>query len=147
MVSPSSPRLQVENLLNTVSCEDMVAALGPLREAESPKKGAEVIESDAGIRRAPQHSHENRLAHTSLCTHSPKAPRSAFGQGPGATSMHGLASQLHLQLKCDVFVGIITCQLRRLVIANLGLDFGSVGSHVSPGVYQILRPQRGICHQ
>ena len=46
----------------------MVAAFDPLREAEPVKESAEVIEADAGIRRAPQYSHQNRLGHTSLCT-------------------------------------------------------------------------------
>jgi hypothetical protein len=45
----------------------MVAALDPLRKAEPPENRAKVVESDAGIRRAPQYSHQNRLAHTSLC--------------------------------------------------------------------------------
>jgi hypothetical protein len=32
----------------------MVAALDSLRETEPPEKRAEVVESDAGIRRTPQ---------------------------------------------------------------------------------------------
>jgi hypothetical protein len=60
-------RLKVENLVSAFSIEDVVAAFDPLREAESPEKRAKVVESDASIRRAPQYSNQNRLAHTPLC--------------------------------------------------------------------------------
>jgi hypothetical protein len=60
--------LKVENLVNTFSSENVVAAFDSLRETAPAEKRAEVVESDAGIRRAPQYSQQDRLAHTSLCT-------------------------------------------------------------------------------
>lgn len=62
-----TPRLKVENLVNAFSIEDVVATFYPLREAEPPKKRAKVVKPDASIRRAPQHSNQNRLAHAPLC--------------------------------------------------------------------------------
>lgn len=62
-----APRLEVENLVDAFSAEDVVAASNPLGEAQPPEKRAQVVESDAGIRRAPQHSNQNRLAHNPLC--------------------------------------------------------------------------------
>jgi len=61
-------RLKVENLVNTFSSENVVAALDPLRETAPAEQRAEVVESDAGIRRAPQYSQQDRLTHTSLST-------------------------------------------------------------------------------
>jgi len=49
-----APRLKVENLVNAFSGENMVAAFDPLRETKAAEERAEVVESDAGIRRAPE---------------------------------------------------------------------------------------------
>ena len=89
-------RLQVENLVNTCSCEDMVAALDSLREAEPPEKRAEVVESDAGIRGAPQYSHQNRLAHTSLCAQGqiPRFPAFGHLQSAGTSASRRQTSQV-----------------------------------------------------
>jgi hypothetical protein len=45
----------------------MVTALDPLREAQSTEKCAEVIKSDACIRRTSQYTRQNRITHVSLC--------------------------------------------------------------------------------
>jgi hypothetical protein len=91
MVSPCSPGLKVENLVNTFSGENMVAALDPLHEPKPPEKPAKVVKSDARIRRAPQYSHQNGFGHTSLCTHGQlcafrgePAGRASQGEAQGA---------------------------------------------------------------
>jgi hypothetical protein len=45
-----TPWLQVKNVVNAFSREDVVAALDPLREAKTPEKNTEVVESNASIR-------------------------------------------------------------------------------------------------
>jgi hypothetical protein len=59
-------RLKVENLLNTLSGEDMMAASDPFLEAEPPEQCPQIVEWDAGIRRPAQYSRQNRISHTSL---------------------------------------------------------------------------------
>jgi hypothetical protein len=48
MVSPSTP--SVEDLVDTLASEDVVAAFYPVREAKLPEKCSDVVKSNAGIR-------------------------------------------------------------------------------------------------
>jgi hypothetical protein len=71
----------------------MVAALDPLREADTPEKGAEIVEADASIRGTPQYSNQNRLTHIPLCAQDQIAVFQLFDTSRVPAQEHGSATK------------------------------------------------------